>query len=273
MDPQAPNVSMAASEEPYVPKIPQAPQPMKDNHWVSILAMAIFILFALGVVAFLYYQNQQLKSMLASYQTPVPSSTPTATADPTANWKTYTNTKYGFSFKYPTEYKYEENNYPKEENGIYSHTIIVVANTKDFDPEPVGKPFIQLTISDSVDHKVLSELYNNTTTVDSISANGIQIDIRQATNGDKSFVFVKNKSTYEFNLDSSLMNNFYQILSTFKFVEATPSATPPTTGYTCPANGYVDCMPVLTPEKQATCSAEAMAWYKANCPNFKGGAY
>jgi hypothetical protein len=43
------------------------------------------------------------------------------------------------------------------------------------------------------------------------------------------------------------------------------------TGFTCPANGYVDCMPGTTPKPE--CSTEAMIWYKANCPNFIGGAY
>ena len=74
--------------------------------------------------------------------------------------------------------------------------------------------------------------------------------------------------------DSADYQQIYsQILSTFKFIGATPSAIPSTNGYTCPANGYVDCMPIFTPEKQAACSAEAMAWYKANCPDFNGGAY
>jgi hypothetical protein len=73
MDPQAPNV--------IVPQTPPIHQTGKDNHWLSILAMAIFILFALGVVAFLYYQNQQLKQMLAGYQ-PAPSATPIVTTSP-----------------------------------------------------------------------------------------------------------------------------------------------------------------------------------------------
>ena len=45
------------------------------------------------------------------------------------------------------------------------------------------------------------------------------------------------------------------------------------TVYTCPSNGYVDCQPVLDAAREAACSSKAFAWYKANCPNFKGGAY
>lgn len=67
--------------ETQIPETPQHPQINKDNHWISILAMAIFVLFSLGVVAFLYYQNQQLKKMLVSYQ-PTPVTSPLVTASP-----------------------------------------------------------------------------------------------------------------------------------------------------------------------------------------------
>ena len=56
-----------------------------------------------------------------------------------------------------------------------------------------------------------------------------------------------------------------QILSTFKFLDDTK-----TNSYTCPANGWVDCMP--GPNAKPECSTSAMSWYKANCPNFQGGA-
>lgn len=40
---------------------------------------------------------------------------------------------------------------------------------------------------------------------------------------------------------------------------------------TCPTNGWVDCMPGPGPTKKE-CTPQAMDWYKANCPNFQGGA-
>lgn len=48
--------------------------------------------------------------------------------------------------------------------------------------------------------------------------------------------------------------------------------------YVCPKNGWVDCsLKIITPEEQPintdACSAEALEWYKKNCPNFQGGAY
>lgn len=85
MNPQVPDPERVVSTEQsqgIEPRV-EGQQP-KDNHWISILAMAIFVIFSLGVVAFLYYQNQQLKSMLASFQ-PQTTPTPTASTSPTPN--------------------------------------------------------------------------------------------------------------------------------------------------------------------------------------------
>ena len=76
--------------------------------------MGLFVIASLAIVAFLYYQNQQLKSMIASYQTPVASAAPVATVDPTANWKTYTSSDQKYSFKYPddNDWKVTEYSHP-----------------------------------------------------------------------------------------------------------------------------------------------------------------
>jgi hypothetical protein len=47
---------------------------------------------------------------------------------------------------------------------------------------------------------------------------------------------------------------------------------PDSTGYVCPKTEYVDCMPMLTPEKQKVCSPDYLSWAQKNCPGFKGGA-
>ncbi len=107
MDPQAPNTEVPEVAMPETPHSTNESinNSSGDSHGITIAAMALFILMSLGVIIFLYYQNQQLKSMLASYQTPVVSPTPVATTDPTANWKTYADPKYNFSIKYPQNYK------------------------------------------------------------------------------------------------------------------------------------------------------------------------
>jgi hypothetical protein len=68
---------------------PQTPQAKKDNHGITILSMAVFVILSLAAVVFLYYQNQQLKNMLADYQK-VPSPAPTITPSPISSSKKFT---------------------------------------------------------------------------------------------------------------------------------------------------------------------------------------
>jgi hypothetical protein len=81
MDPAGPTTETpeVASQTQTAPEASnEAPKSAtKNNSWITILAMALFILSTLSIVAFLYYQNQQLKAMLTDYQTPA-SGTPTA---------------------------------------------------------------------------------------------------------------------------------------------------------------------------------------------------
>lgn len=93
----------------------QVPEP-KAKFSVMYLILSLLILVFLVSTAFLYYQNMQLKNMLASYQTqPTSSPIPVATVDPTANWKTYINTKHSYSVKYPTNWTFRE--FPDSQNG------------------------------------------------------------------------------------------------------------------------------------------------------------
>lgn len=50
-------------------------------------------------------------------------------------------------------------------------------------------------------------------------------------------------------------------------------APPLSSIYTCPENGYQNCMPILDAEGQKQCTKEALEWKQANCPNFSGAAY
>ena len=99
---------MEESSTPQIQPAPEVPkEPIKkDSHQITILAMALFVLASLSITGFLYYQNQVLKKMLASYQaqvSPTPSAAETSVEEATANWKTYTNDKYKFSISYPKE--------------------------------------------------------------------------------------------------------------------------------------------------------------------------
>lgn len=41
----------------------------------------------------------------------------------------------------------------------------------------------------------------------------------------------------------------------------------------CPVGGWLNCMPVISAERQPTCQKEFINWAKLNCPDFKGVAY
>jgi hypothetical protein len=47
-----------------------------------------------------------------------------------------------------------------------------------------------------------------------------------------------------------------------------PSAEPPPseTRY-CPADGYLNCMPIVPAERRAFCSGDYRVWIIVNCPN------
>ena len=54
----------------------------------------------------------------------------------------------------------------------------------------------------------------------------------------------------------------------------TPTTTPSqATIYSCPENGWVDCMPGPDKDNLVKCSPDAVIWYQTNCSNYEGLAY
>ena len=76
MEPQQPTPSSTPPASPELAK-----EAKNSSHWLPIASVAVFILLSLSAIAFLYYQNQQLKGLLASYQ-PTSTATPVATPNP-----------------------------------------------------------------------------------------------------------------------------------------------------------------------------------------------
>lgn len=106
MDTQEPNNEIESKEMPAETPVSKPEVKNKPNQLMPVISVAAFVILALGAIGFLYYQNQQLKTMLAKYQTPAPQATasPISTPNPTANWKTYTNTVRGYSIQYPGDW-------------------------------------------------------------------------------------------------------------------------------------------------------------------------
>jgi hypothetical protein len=136
------------------------------------------------------------------------------TPDPTANWKTHTDIKFGFSFKYPENIVTQSTDIGAKISGLNEEISVI--------SEP--------TISHNfyVDKKLtnkysFNEINWNYLTGDSQVCDGGMCDkvsdALQTVNGKSRYTIVLGGLVYP---DKVLD----QILSTFKFIEATPSASP-----------------------------------------------
>lgn len=235
MDPQEPIVSTPQSETP-VPSNQVSNSPI---HQLTILSMAIFVLLSLGAVVFLYYQNQQLKSMLVSYQTPTVSPTSIATPDLTADWKTYTDPKKIFSVKYPdSDFKFN----------LDKNSELYVSTTQSTNQTNTNAVWLDISNvlgmkGTSLKEYLKSPQYLNAqqTPTKIAGMDGYKVLYATSIGADPSIaykyegVILKNDTIYLISLTSwnknsldSYSKTFDQILSTFKFLEV-PAASPTAT--------------------------------------------
>ena len=56
-------------------------------------------------------------------------------------------------------------------------------------------------------------------------------------------------------------------LSTCAPIEDVPAEPPPREANICPADGYLNCMPIVPPQRRAFCSTDYRNWIVNNCPN------
>lgn len=232
--------------DPQVPILDQIPndksQITNGSHNITVISMAVFVLLSLSAVGFLYYQNQQLKKMLANYQvapTPTSSATALATADPTANWKTYTHPTYKYQFKYPSDWSAVVSQ-SASANTLFglnadSKSGIGGIEVREIPTEPQN--FNSLTES-----KIIKQ---TPVTINGIS--GYKTKYSNVVSG-TNFVFRhKDGLIYNIYINSEGQNDleiFDQILSTFKFINpvASPSAKPiacTKEAKLCPDGSYV----------------------------------
>ena len=258
--------------QPATPTLtPPPPATLKKHkaNWPFVV-LGIIVAFILGIGFDKYHVASYLSTIrlpkfaFKSTPKPVPSPkvTPTPTASPTATWKTFVSSD--MTFQYPPYWTIDGNLIattspkirlvvtPKNSTLINECMQQVGAMTL---PEYIVKKFIRVTTGEAC------------ATGDTNPREIWVVPSENAYSPGISFSYSATEATQAGQL-------FTQLLTTFKFLhgEASAAATPTASKYTCPAGDYVDCMPVLTPEKQAACTTEAMAWYKINCPNFKGGA-
>ena len=290
---------------------------MNRNPLVIIFSLLALVLLA--STAFLYYQNQQLKSILAFYQILI-TYTPAATPDETANWKTYENQEIGFSVKYPNNF------YPVKNNETNVAKFASNDSYLDFEIAKFSEyeSWIK-NIKESLENGELNVRFQK------IFDREAYLESRQSSGSifERNIFIVNGTSVLHIKVsaDENKVPEVYkqveqladQILSTFKFINwedsvigiqtsvccSCPKRIPksqtgkdgwvlyengkdytnllpvcqkvqchpcePIDLYICPETGWVDCMP-RGPNVgvKYECTSEAINWYKANCPNFKG---
>lgn len=200
----------------------------KDNHGITIAAMALFVLLALGAVAFLYYQNQQLKQMLAGYQTQTISPSPVATANATANWTPYQNAKAFFTFKYPAIFSIDGKDCIGDNT---CQASFLTMNKGDFGIEQystssncsgrgVAGTKSAATSAVSIGGITASLISDSSTSLDNQAVYSRKVCVSLGTK--KSVLIYLNTAS------ASELDSFNPILSTFQFTSPSSSPTPTT---------------------------------------------
>lgn len=227
------------------PTITDVPKP-KPN-WILIILSVLAILL-LSSIIFLYFQNQQLKKQFINLQISptiqAPSPTPKAVSsisipsNEITGWRTYTNIMLGFSFKYPNEYKdpIENNNYISLISPLNS------VPKKGYELQN-GELKVEIYASDASSDETLIDLVKKKKAQsDSLGSNtkilkeeGILIDgidaVKQTWEGmgtGQTILFIKNGKEFgiiKYPAVTSRDDEFDQILSTFKFINAEDSAS------------------------------------------------
>jgi hypothetical protein len=231
--PQVPEVPPAISATPTTPVAPIetnafVPENPKKSSPLLIIAIILAVVALLAVVAY-FFGAKYFAPQLTSTPTPVAVLTPSPTIDPTANWKAYTNTTLGFSFKYPETW-IESGPLSKEDT-----TIIYVTSDEKIGTgsEPLQYYLWVTNVNKLPDSQFSKEIINNATFYKSDSAVPSRF-------GALAFFITKDEKQYigifltpydgvisaKFPSQDKYVSIFDQILSTFKFIEATPTVSP-----------------------------------------------
>lgn len=277
------------------------PQPPPKSFPLLSLTLGFLVVLFLSSTVFLAYQNMKLTRQIVQLQKPIPSPTPTVSSDPTVNWKTYTNNEQDFSMKYPNtwlepvktpestrvDYKFNPGGLDITIGFYYDQTL---QRQKTYDEEVAAQEKNAAGKKNIVIGNITKTIYINT-----IGASTIEETVLFKGKG-QNIIWIS--MIFPPTTDPSI---FDQILSTFTFTNNQSDGQPcggtanqqcpagyscqstamfPNTGgtcvkdttYQCPPNGYVDCTPQPNMGVKYECTPEAFTWFKANCPNFKGGA-
>ncbi len=263
---------------------------------VLVISLSFLVIALLCINTFLFLQNQKLSKQISQIQAvPTPEITPTPTVNEVTSWKTYTDLKNGITFQYPSEAKTTtrepdpfpvvvqvDNLHPRTGGGGGPEFEGWMIYVSELQPNPKNIPLRQWAKEHELflDPVMAKEVGSTETPPVDTNINKLSAIKWTMSGGDGSldYYLVKRSSGItlitvhdNYGEDTKTTN---QILSTFRFVDNQVSEKK--SPFVCPTSQYIDCMPTFDTKvgnvKKADCSAEAMAWYKSNCPNFIGGA-
>ena len=187
----------------------------KKNDFI-VMFLSVSLLISVFIAGFFAYRTQNLVKEITKLRVvPTPIATPTPTPDPTADWKTYTNYDYGFSFKYPTEITVKE-------EFLYDSKSIFTKSEKPlmlYLKDSSNKSLIYIDPELPLSTGIVKE--HGTKLLGTISVNYEKYE--NTTHYSK----LGNKTLPLFSIDVYTSRpEIDQILSTFKFIEPTVSASP-----------------------------------------------
>ncbi len=257
--------SVVANSESISTLIPSVVPPPKKFPALTLILLVLLLLTG-TLVIYLFLQVRQLTlEKLAPSPTPIPS----PSADPTAGWNNYHNDI--LSFRYDSDYTVKEmsvlNKNPEFSLSLEKDDLnIAVFNIyrKNSVYKTNDSPAHDLTVGQWISWN----LYNNCEDKSFGVLSGKYCT--SSPYSEKEYIFIAKYDDRFIEIVGKGNNQLIidQVLSTFKFTNDLDQNSL----YTCPQNGWQDCMPILSEEGQKACSDEAMDWYKSNCPDFQGAA-
>lgn len=220
--PIVPDPVGADDHPPASPVIPTAPvlsnvEGVEGSHNKKSPVLLFIALVLLSIVSVLaIYLFLQVRTLTLEKTAPSPTPSPIVSSDPTVDWQAYTNQKLGFSFKYPSVYKMEEKG-----NKDY---INIITNKNEPQKDQIGIDAQSITNNITYEKILSTEKAKLTDTQEIIVDKWLKIlgDGTGYSEGEKfSIAIIKYRDNAikisTISQDSSVLNNFDRILSTFKF--------------------------------------------------------
>lgn len=225
------------------PLTPIAPETPKSKNKLMPILLFVLILAILGVGGLYAYKNFFIK---APEPTPTPEATSEPTTNPTANWEVYSNSTHNVSFKYPSSWILTETKGQVENGETYNTIVKLTKNDASinlhFNMDGLGgMPQTYEGKSFTLDGHNLYQ-FNKTNSYNKTKEVGLSNSL--TTLG----VFEINDVAYLINItypetmieteEISLLDEFDQILSTFKFTKIISTPIPSdgsSTSYNAPS--------------------------------------